>query len=136
MIKKFLRNSIVLGLVVFVSLLTNTIVNATVYDINMNKSYSNIFSNGKKVEYHVGNIIPTDDVSGRAGKSLEAYAGRSNYLKVEVKGVSGGYGRRSASHTNRNGDTWFHTQWTNDPFDDDTAEYAKYWINGTLIELR
>ena len=121
--------------VVFVSLITANIVSARVIDINMSRSYSGNFS-GNIVEYHTGNIIPTDDVSGRAGKTLAAYSGNGATISVQVKGVSGGISSRSRSHPNNNGDTVFYTSWTDDPYNDDSAEYAKYTFNGTVIELR
>ncbi|MFM1515153.1 hypothetical protein ABGF49_03720 [Helcococcus ovis] len=136
MIKKIRISVSVLGLIVLFSIVFNSIVNAMQIDINMNRSFYETFSGGRRVEYHTGNIIPTDDVSGRAGKSLEAYANRPTYVKVEVKGISGGIGRHYTSHSNDNGDTWVYTPWTDDPNDDDTAEYAKYWFNGYIIELR
>ncbi|MFM1524320.1 MULTISPECIES: hypothetical protein [Helcococcus] len=64
MIKKIINKIGLFGIIVLISITFNSIVNAMQMDINMNRSFYYTFSGGKRVEYHTGNIIPTDDVNG------------------------------------------------------------------------
>lgn len=62
MIKKIRISVSVLGLIVLFSIVFNSIVNAMQIDINMNRSFYETFSGGRRVEYQMMIQLNTQNI--------------------------------------------------------------------------
>lgn len=107
-------------------------------DVDMSKSYSILYANGRRAEYHKGTIIPGDDASVQSSKSVAAYSNYRVYVSAKHKssGGSSWSSKRIKWSDPNSEDTWIHSGWTNDPYDHDFAEQAIYDFNGYTIHIK